>query len=274
VPARPRSPRRPHDVPPPTRRSRVTRRTLAWSAALLTAALGATLTAVLTNAFNSGVSRVSGHGSAPPFAWTVRIDRNQCEGASRYLALPSLPPRPDSAPFGLPDRVRATAPEGVYSDVTVTFQGKTDTATVLQAIHVQVVSRARPTGAMVEFISGCGGVLPRYFAVDLDRRHPGAMPSPGRTLGLDGPSPIPAVPFPFRISSTDPEVFHIMAATRTCDCRWRVTVDWTSGARSGTVTIDDHGHPFRTVGAQGVPVYATAGAGWTRRPAPDYVPVR
>lgn len=263
-------------MPPKPLHKRLTRRTLAWGGGVVAAALAAALTGLLTSVFTNGVSRVREPAKAPPpFDWQAQINHDQCEGASRYRALASLPARPASPQFGISEKERTSAPDGAYTDVAITFQGKSDTATVLQAIHVQV-KRARPSGALVELIGGCGGILPRFFAVDLDDPNPRATPSPGKTLGPGGPSPVPAVPFPFRISSTDPEVFHVIAATRSHDCQWRITVDWTSGARSGAETIDDHGRPFRTVGAEGIPVYAAGTTGWERRPAPASrdIPVR
>ncbi|WP_433171792.1 hypothetical protein [Actinoallomurus sp. CA-150999] len=242
--------------------------------AILVAALTAVLTGLLNKVLDSGVSHVRGDDSAAPFAWTVRVNRDMCAGATHFRALASLPPRPADGPFGLTGVDSGT--DAAFSDVAITFQGKTDAATVLQALHIDVVSRARPAGALVEMVAGCGGMLPRYFAVDLDRPQPRAVPSPGRQMPGAGPTVIPAVPFPYRISSTDPEVFHVIAAARSCDCRWRVRVDWTSGDRSGTVTIDDHGRPFRTVGTENVPVYTADGGRWERGsgPTPSEIPVR
>ncbi|MER6173729.1 hypothetical protein [Streptosporangium sp. NPDC001681] len=82
------------------------------------------------------------------------------------------------------------------------------------------------------------------------------------------------------VSDSDTEIFHIFGATRDCDCRWRILVDWSSQGRKGTATIDDNGRPFRTVGIKNLPGYEVADwpSGtyrWKRRPpAPNPIPLR
>ncbi|MET8046876.1 hypothetical protein ABZU75_04685 [Streptosporangium sp. NPDC005286] len=83
-----------------------------------------------------------------------------------------------------------------------------------------------------------------------------------------------------RVSDSDAEIFHIFGATRNCDCRWRILVDWSSRGRKGTATIDNNGRPFRTVGIKDLPGYEVADGPsgtyrWKRRPpAPDPFPLR
>jgi hypothetical protein len=55
--------------------------------------------------------------------------------------------------------------------------------------------------------------------------------------------------FPYKVSESDPEVFFVTAHTSGHDVRWYLELDWSSGSRSGTVRIDDHGKPFRTSAA-------------------------
>lgn len=57
---------------------------------------------------------------------------------------------------------------------------------------------------------------------------------------------VPAKDFPYRVSSTDVEVFHIDAHVEGHDVTWYLELEWTSGGRSGTLRIDDRGEPFRT----------------------------
>lgn len=92
---------------------------------------------------------------------------------------------------------------------------------------------------------------PRLFDIDLDASRPLARSKAGNDAG----EPIPAVSFPYRVSATDPEILLATGRAVTCDCAWYLELEWSSGARSGTVRIDDHGKPFRTSGLRGRPAY-------------------
>ncbi|WP_425586987.1 helix-turn-helix domain-containing protein [Streptomyces violaceusniger] len=146
------------------------------------------------------------------------------------------------------------AVHGGTTNVEVTVQGRASSAVVLQALHVRVVGRRTPLAwSSFAMDNGCGGSLtPRAFSVNLDAARPLARPTDGNDAG----KPIPAVRFPYRVSASDPEVLLVNARTAGCDCSWYLELDWTSGGRSGTVRIDDHGSPFRTSSVKGRPAYA------------------
>ncbi|MEU8876491.1 helix-turn-helix domain-containing protein [Streptomyces javensis] len=146
------------------------------------------------------------------------------------------------------------AVHGGTTNVEVTVQGRASSAVVLQALHVRVVGRRTPLAwSSFAMDNGCGGSLtPRAFSVNLDATRPLARPTDGNDAG----KPIPAVQFPYRVSASDPEVLLVNARTAGCDCSWYLELDWSSGGRSGTVRIDDHGSPFRTSSVKGRPAYA------------------
>ncbi len=146
------------------------------------------------------------------------------------------------------------AVHGGTTNVEVTVQGRASSAVVLQALHVRVVGRRTPLAwSSFAMDNGCGGSLtPRAFSVNLDAARPLARATDGNDAG----KPIPAVRFPYRVSASDPEVLLVNARTAGCDCSWYLELDWTSGGRSGTVRIDDHGSPFRTSSVKGRPAYA------------------
>ncbi|MER8160543.1 helix-turn-helix domain-containing protein [Streptomyces sp. NPDC094472] len=146
------------------------------------------------------------------------------------------------------------AVHGGTTNVEVTVQGRASSAVVLQALHVRVVGRRTPLAwSSFAMDNGCGGSLtPRAFSVNLDAARPLARPTEGNDAG----KPIPAVRFPYRVSASDPEVLLVNARTAGCDCSWYLELDWSSGGRSGTLRIDDHGSPFRTSGIKGRPQYA------------------
>ncbi|WP_406451325.1 helix-turn-helix domain-containing protein [Streptomyces sp. NBC_00876] len=135
----------------------------------------------------------------------------------------------------------------------LTLQGASQEAVVLNALHVRVVSQAPandwPAYSMGE---GCGGgIAPQTFDIDLDGSQPVSRPVAGEDAG----KVVPAKNFPYRVSSTDVEVFHLNAHTEGHDVTWYLELEWSSGGRSGTVRIDDNGKPFRTASMRDRPVY-------------------
>ena len=91
---------------------------------------------------------------------------------------------------------------------------------------------------------GCGGGVPtRFFTVALDAARPGVVPEAGHAN------------FPFKVSESDPEAYYIRADASAYDVSWYLELAWSSGDRTGTLTVDDHGRPFRTSGNNGRPAY-------------------
>nr|WP_202484336.1 helix-turn-helix transcriptional regulator [Streptomyces sp. SID8359] len=192
---------------------------------------------------------------APPFTWTSddHVWKYGC-GHSYLVARPpaAVPPPPAEADA----EGWASALGAVHAGETgvrITLQGRDERAVVLEALRIRVVGRRAPAdGRVHRMSSGCGGALtPRTFDVDLDRERPVARSVPGNDTG----EPIPAVSFPYRVSSSDPEVLLVTARAARCDCDWVAELRWSGGGRSGTVRIDDGGRPFRTSGAPGRPVH-------------------
>ncbi|MGW0698467.1 helix-turn-helix domain-containing protein [Streptomyces sp. NPDC002867] len=198
-------------------------------------------------------------GGAPttgtPFAWTVddHVWRNGCDHA--YLldrdpaAVPPPPVQADAASWA----ASLGGLHGGETQVRITVRGRGAEAVVLESLHVRVVERRTPPEQGVfRTSSGCGGALtPRLFDVDLDASRPVARPVPGNDSG----EPIPAVSFPYTVSSSDPESLLVSGRTAGCDCDWYLELRWSSGERGGTVRIDDGGRPFRTSGVRGRPVH-------------------
>ncbi|MEU6548661.1 helix-turn-helix transcriptional regulator, partial [Streptomyces sp. NPDC046915] len=145
------------------------------------------------------------------------------------------------------------AVHGRQTMVQISVQGRSSTAVVLEALRVRVVSRGNPVaGNAYAMDQGCGGELtPRSFTVNLDADRPIARPKDG----ADSEHAIPAVHFPYRVSAEDPEVLLVDATTQTHDARWYLELDWSSQGRTGTIRVDDHGHPFHTTSTKGMPRY-------------------
>ncbi|MFF4733978.1 helix-turn-helix domain-containing protein [Streptomyces mirabilis] len=129
--------------------------------------------------------------------------------------------------------------------LALTVQGTGKATVVLEGLHVRVVGKDAPL-AWNDYAMGVGcggGVETKSFAVDLDAGRPVTTPKAGQR------------DFPYKVSESDPEVFYVFADARAHDVSWYLELDWSSGARSGTVRIDDNGKPFRTSGNVGRPAY-------------------
>ncbi|MER5894250.1 helix-turn-helix domain-containing protein [Streptomyces sp. NPDC001876] len=135
----------------------------------------------------------------------------------------------------------------------ITLQGASQEAVVLKGLHVRVVGR-EPALAWSAYSmgEGCGsGITPQSFDIDLDDGQPRTQP----VAGQDGGSVVPAKDFPYRVSSTDVEVFNLDAHVEGHDVTWYLELEWSSGGRSGTLRVDDNGRPFRTSSITGRPEY-------------------
>ncbi|MFI6611311.1 helix-turn-helix domain-containing protein [Streptomyces sp. NPDC050507] len=165
-----------------------------------------------------------------------------------------MPPVPDTA-----DRARrnwAAQLGGVDAGkmlIELTLQGASQQAVVLKALHVRVVKQEAATDwPAYSMGEGCGsGIVPQTFNIDLDDGQPVSRPVAGEDAG----KVVAAKNFPYRVSSTDVEVFRLDAHTEDHDVTWYLELEWSSGGRSGMLRIDDNGKPFRTAGMMNRPVY-------------------
>ncbi|MEU6144036.1 helix-turn-helix transcriptional regulator [Streptomyces sp. NPDC047081] len=208
-----------------------------------------------------GSAPAAGKSDAPvatgvPLAWTA--DSQIWDGGCMHdyvidKAPDQVPPPPvpqDAAAWA----ATQGAVHGRQTMVQISVQGKSSTAVVLEALRVRVASKGTPVkGTTYDMAQGCGGGLgPRYFDVNLDMNRPIARAVPGADANGNR---APAVQFPYRVSAQNPEVLLVTATTEMYDCGWYLELDWSSQGRTGTVRIDDHGHPFRTSSIKGLPRY-------------------
>ncbi|MFC8230805.1 helix-turn-helix domain-containing protein [Streptomyces sp. NPDC057287] len=135
----------------------------------------------------------------------------------------------------------------------LTVQGTSGEAVVLNGLHVRVLGRdAALARSAYSMGNGCGsGITPRSFDIDLDDSRPRSKP----VAGTEGDTVVPAKDFPYRVSSTDVEVFNLDAHVEGHDVTWYLELEWTSGGRSGVLRIDDGGKPFRTSSLTARPSY-------------------
>ncbi|MFG3286491.1 helix-turn-helix domain-containing protein [Streptomyces sp. NPDC048111] len=135
----------------------------------------------------------------------------------------------------------------------LTATGKSQDSVVITGINVRVVGREAPLKwTAYSMGSGCGGgVVPQSFDVDLDAAQPVSRP----VAGHQGDATVPAKDFPFKVSTTDPEVFDLTVHTEDHDVSWYLEVSWSSGDRSDKIRVDDNGKPFRTSAVKGRPAF-------------------
>jgi hypothetical protein len=151
------------------------------------------------------------------------------------------------------------------TELTVTLQGTSANAVVLEGLDVLVVARrpAITTQSLYYLSRGCGGVTPpRSFVVDLDKSIPKVTPVAGRD---DADNVIPPVSFPLKVANNDPEILSLGASPKQCDCTWYLKIRWISEGKPGTTAIDDGGQPFHTAGFAGQPTaYLRSADGWQK----------
>ncbi|MFD6281363.1 helix-turn-helix domain-containing protein [Streptomyces sp. NPDC060209] len=143
--------------------------------------------------------------------------------------------------------------DGGDMKLELTLQGTSGEAVVLNGLHVRVLGRnAALARSAYSMGNGCGGgITPQTFDIDLDDSRPRSKPVAGEDAG----KVVPAKDFPYRVSSTDVEVFNLDAHVEGHDVTWYLELEWTSGGRSGTLRIDDGGKPFRTSSLAARPEY-------------------
>ncbi|MCA6095155.1 helix-turn-helix domain-containing protein [Streptomyces sp. SCA3-4] len=183
-----------------------------------------------------------------PYVLPDRCDQLYVTGR-RPAEVPEPPPGQDARSWATALR----AVPGGRMRIEVAVQGKGSQAVVLRALHVRVVGRSAPLDWPAYVMGdGCGGGLtPSFFDVDLDHDRPTARP----TAGQQGDIKVPATDFPYRTSSTDPQVLDVLAHTDGHDVSWYLELEWSSGDRHGTLRIDDRGQPFRTSAVKDRPQY-------------------
>ncbi|MCX4448523.1 helix-turn-helix domain-containing protein [Streptomyces sp. NPDC058369] len=161
------------------------------------------------------------------------------------------PPPPPNSTRGWARALGGVDGGGMRLELTV--QGTSPQAVVLNSLRVKVLSQRAPVQQPAFSMGeGCGsGIEPQSFDVDLDDSRPTLTP----VAGKQGDEVVPAKDFPFRVSSSDVEVFDLDAHVEGHDVSWYLELEWSSGGRTGTLRVDDGGKPFRTSSIAGRPQY-------------------
>ncbi|WP_190196110.1 helix-turn-helix domain-containing protein [Streptomyces djakartensis] len=191
-------------------------------------------------------------GAPGPAPLTVNTSPHAWESPCSQRYLVNRPPGqvgPPPLEQDAPAWVAATGavPSGEQY-LKLTVQGTGKKTVVIDGLTVRMAGKRAPLAwndyAMGYPGVGCGGGVPtRFFTVALDAARPAVVPEAGHR------------DFPFKVSESDPEVYHIRADASAYDVSWYLELSWSSGSRKGTLTVDDRGRPFRTSGNNGRPAY-------------------
>jgi plasmid maintenance system antidote protein VapI len=209
-----------------------------------------------------------GHGASPGGAaaatpLTVSTDAYTWASPCTARYLIDRSPAQVAPPPTESDATAWVAAHGAVSsgkqNVTLTVQGTGDETVVIKRMAVVTAAKRAPLAwndyAMGYPGVGCGGGVPtRSFTVALDAARPAVVPEAGHR------------DFPFKVSESDPEEFHVEAAASAYDVSWYLELTWSSGSRQGVLRVGDHGRPFHTSGANGRPAYEfpLGGSGWVK----------
>ncbi|MGW4949316.1 helix-turn-helix domain-containing protein [Streptomyces parvulus] len=179
--------------------------------------------------------------STTPYYWDVPCDHAFLVDRSPKN-VPKPPPQQDAVGWATP----LNAVSANRQMTVLTVQGTGPETVVLEDLHVRVVSSG-PALDWNQYVmgNGCGGQVDvKAFDVSLDLGTPLATPIGGQR------------DFPYSVSESDPEVFHVNAHTSGQDVSWYLELEWSSGGRHGTLRVDDHGKPFRTSASKDTSYYA------------------
>lgn len=209
--------------------------------------------------------------STPPIvSYSASEERSEC-GMETFVA------EPDGARIlanGQPDwnrilKLPDAAPAG-RDVVQVSIQGESQREVTFTGIYVKVRRHLVPRGTVIA--APCGGPTEgRDIEVNLDQAPPritGTNSNPHGILGDSesfGPNASTPIKFPWTVSLTDPLLLYIFATTESCDCSWSAEIPWVSGARRGTLHVNNGGKGYSVVGASGMKTHVWEGTqqGWS-----------
>lgn len=206
-----------------------------------------------------GTPRAAGDDApaGPPAPLSAGISSyNWAAPCGQYYVLDQDPEHVPPPPAPQDTRGWARALDGIdggHMQLQLTVTGGTQESVLITDLHVRVVERGEPLDRTAYSMGdGCGsGVTPQTFDVDLDAPRPYLKP----VAGQDGDRVVPAKDFPYKVATGDPQVLNLDVHTEQHAATWYLELDWSSGARHGTVRVDDGGRPFRTSAIEGRATY-------------------
>lgn len=175
-----------------------------------------------------------------------------CPGARYAVPRSSVPSSAEPGEFSS-DWAYAAGGLDLRPIYFLSVQGDSSDSVVLHDLRVVGVQRVQPPDDVVGFhtCAGGGDVYPRRFKVEVTPERGSVTPTVG-DVDIPGDELDPAPSFPYKVSSSDPEVFWLDVSS-SCYCEWHLRLEWTSGSRSGSTEVLLAGRPFRTAPDLGLP---------------------
>ncbi len=236
-------------------------------------AIGAVLLAAIT-AFAGGLGSklADSIGSDDPqlLSFSVELLPGKCRGGEFVprSSLPEILHSPSKYRWEILEQQPGAA-QANLNPVQIAIQGETGRPVTLTRIDFHVTRHPRPPGGA--FSGACGDAFTgRALKVDLDATPPRIVDSNSTEEGVlgargsNGQRPYRPIRFPWTVSVNDPLLLEILATTDSCDCTWTAEIPWVSGGSRGTILVDNSGHGYRVVGAEGLPSYVPSTNGWRR----------
>jgi hypothetical protein len=120
--------------------------------------------------------------------------------------------------------------------VRLEVRGKGDEPVIVNAIRAKVIDRQAPVDGWYIAAPGCGAEPVRIANIDLDAPRPTVeyVDARGGSTNLA-----------LSVTRTDAELIELHAATRRATIAWQVEVFYSGPKGDGSLTVDDHGRPFR-----------------------------
>jgi hypothetical protein len=226
------------------------------------------LTAVVTALAVGGVTRLvfsddhSGPAPLPPHAAPFSVSTRLVHGSEYSVwldeALPDASrwPPADADGTAVTRFLRTLGSTDETTWVRIVLDGTAGRTSTVTDAHAVIVKRQQPSPAALFHFSGEGSQDVVGWFFDLDE-----FESPAHQL-KDTPDRAAPLYFANKTVTVAPgEVVTIdaIAATRTCDCLWKIELEVVVDGKPRIVRIDDDGKPFHTSGGPtGVPEYLWA----------------
>jgi hypothetical protein len=131
---------------------------------------------------------------------------------------------------------RHGAIEGSPQAVRLQLRAKGDDPVTINAIKIHVVKRAAPVQGWYAVSPGCGGIEVKTAEIDLDE------PQPSVHFVDLGPPNKNTTLF---VTRTDIEEIELQASTEKSMVEWTAKFFYSGPDGDGSVSVDDHGRPFR-----------------------------
>ncbi|MFF0000740.1 hypothetical protein [Streptomyces avermitilis] len=150
-------------------------------------------------------------------------------------------------------------------DIIITVSSESEKAIVLHDLKFHVEKKQPAvTGLYIPANACVAGLFYRAAVVNLTDSPPKWQPVDRLVEGTR----TDPLKFPYKVTASAPELLMIRVDPKECRCKWWAELTWVAGSSSGKAVIKEHGQPFETTSAVGLPAFTWIGS--ERRVAPNW----